>query len=127
MEFKKIIEEYLSRLGKGNRDELLEIFEEDAVVDSPLYGILPAKEFYADLLSDTNDSQLTLLNTFAGNENKDTCAGHFTFDWTLRDGSLVKFECVDVFKISENNKIQKVTIIYDTFGVRDRFDQLSDD
>lgn len=124
MNFQEIINEYFDGLQSGDSEKLLSIFEEDAAVLSPLYGRLPAKQFYSDLFKDTTQSKITLLNTLQSNENRSTCAGHFRYDWTMKDGSLVTFECVDIFKITEKNKISQLTIIYDTFGVRDNFNKL---
>ncbi|GAA0732674.1 hypothetical protein [Clostridium oceanicum] len=126
MKFQVLIKQYLNCLQIGDLEKLLSIFEGNAIVFSPLYGKLSAKQFYSDLFNDTTQSKITLLNTFQSNENEDTCSGHFQYDWTMKDGSLVTFECVDVFKISKNNKIEKLTIIYDTFGVRDSYNQFND-
>lgn len=124
MNFQGLIKEYFNGLESGNAEQLLSIFEENAVVLSPLYGKLSAKQFYSDLFKDTTQSKITLLNTLQSNENENTCAGHFRYDWTMKDGSLVTFECVDIFKVTEKNKIEQLTIIYDTFGVRDNFNKL---
>ena len=124
MEFQKLIKKYLDALQEGDTEQLLAIFDENATVISPLYGQLPAKQFYKDLFQDTNQSKITLLNTFQSNENEDTCTGHFRYDWTMKDGTLVTFECVDVFKVSEEHKIQHLTIIYDTYGIRQSFEKL---
>ena len=124
MEFKGMVRKYLDALQSADAEKLLSVFEENAVVLSPLYGRMPAKNFYADLFTDTNESKITLLNTFRSYESENTCAGHFRYDWTMKDGSLVTFECVDVFEVSENKKIQQLTIIYDTFGVRASFEKL---
>lgn len=124
MKFQQLIKDYLNGLESGNCEQLLSIFEEDAIVLSPLYGKQTAKQFYSDLFNDTNQSKITLLNTLNSNENENICSGHFRYDWTMKDGSLVTFECVDIFKISEKNKIEELTIIYDTFGVRNTFNNL---
>jgi len=124
MNFQGLIKEYLNGLQSGNSEQLLSVFEQNAVVLSPLYGKLPAKQFYSDLFKDTTESKITLINTLQSNENQNTCAGHFRYDWTMKDGSLVTFECVDVFKVTKQNKIEQLTIIYDTFGVRDNFNKL---
>lgn len=128
MDFQGLIKRYFDGLQSGNAEEILSVFEEDGIVLSPLYGKMTAKQFYTDLFKDTNESKITLLNTLQSFENKDTCAGHFKYDWTMKDGSLVTFECVDVFKVSSNNKFQQLTIIYDTYGkVRESFDNLKRD
>lgn len=126
MNINELITEYLNGLQNGNLEQLLSVFDENAVVVSPLYGILCAKQFYSDLFKDTNNSKITLFNIFKSVEkNKNTCAGHFKYDWTMKDGTDVTFECVDVFEITNEIKIKKVTIIYDTYGaVRNSFNNL---
>ena len=124
MKFQQLIKNYLTALENGSLEETTKLFEEDAIVVSPLYGKVFAKQFYKDLFDDTNASSITLLNTFPSNEDENTCAGHFRYDWTMRDGSLVSFECVDVFKISEEGKFKQLTIIYDTNVAKQAFDKL---
>ena len=125
MDFQALVTKYFEGLESGDAQKLLSLFEEDAVVLSPLYGMLPAKQFYSDLFKDTNESRITLLNIFKSLGKEDTCSGHFRYDWTMKDGSVVTFECVDVFKVSPDNKFQQLTIIYDTYGaVRDSFNKL---
>lgn len=41
----------------------------------------------------------------------------------MKDGTLVTFDCVDVFKVPKENKIEQLTIIYDTYGIRDNFNK----
>jgi ketosteroid isomerase-like protein len=124
MGHEKLIRDYLRSLESGDCEKVLSLFEDDAIINSPLYGKQKAKLFYAELFRDTNQSRITLLNTFDSNENDNTCCGHFKYDWTMKDGSLVTFECVDIFKISIDEKIEELRIIYDTFGVRNEFNNL---
>lgn len=94
-----------------------------AIIHSPLYGELKASKFYKDLFADTSESKITLLNIFKGKDNF-TGAGHFRYDWKMADGTPVSFECVDVFKFSEDNLINKLIIIYDTAGIRPAFEKM---
>ncbi|WP_141431759.1 nuclear transport factor 2 family protein [Bacillus sp. 03113] len=124
MSTKELIEQYLHALEQGNLDEMLSLFDEQAIVVSPLYGKVSANHFYKELFSDTSQSQITLLNTFPSNENENVCAGHFRYDWTMKDGTLVSFECVDIFQTTNENKFEQLTIIYDTQTVRGEFYKL---
>lgn len=124
MKYKPILEKYLAALQAGSYEGLMELFEPDGVVLSPLYGDVPAREFYRELFADTRQSKLTLLNTLESNENGNVCGVHFVFDWTLKDGTLYPFEVVDMFEISPAGKFKKMTIIYDTAGVRNTFNNL---
>lgn len=118
------LKNYLKYLEAADYDNLISLFAENAVVHSPLYGQMPAKQFYKDLFEDTAESHLTLLNIFQG-ENENTAAVHFQFDWILSDGTKAPFEVVDICKFSHDGKIEELKIIYDSAKTRSAFDGLS--
>ncbi|HJO93591.1 MAG TPA: hypothetical protein QF753_09345 [Victivallales bacterium] len=111
---------YLEALNSGNLEEVLSLFEENAVVISPLYGKLSAIKFYTDLFAETGNSNTTLLNVFEKSCSKNNCiALHFNYEWTLKNNVIVNFECVDIVSInSKGDKFTKLTIIYDTYPIR---------
>lgn len=123
MDIRKSIETYLDGLQNDDDSKILSVFEDDAVVNSPLYGAMPAKKFYTELSKATNKSVLTLIDVLAG-ENKNICAGYFRYEWTLSDGTIYPFLCVDVFEISNTEKFSSLNIVYDTAGVRKVFDAI---
>lgn len=87
-----------------------------------MYGQIDAARFHQELFSDIQSSKIALKNTFANPENDNTAAAPFVYSWTLKDGTLVHFECIDVFEfIPQSNKIQFLTIIYDTYHTRAGF------
>lgn len=48
-------------------------------------------------------------------------AAYFRYDWTLRDGRLVDFTCVDVFGFRpSSDRIDSMHIVYDTHPLRER-------
>jgi len=120
----QIIKKYLVGLENANYQSIIQLFEENAMVKSPLYGIISAKEFYKGLFNDTSQSKITLLNVFLNTVNPSVGAGHFRYDWIMKDGNETSFECVDVFTLADCDKIKELTIIYDTFGIRDVFTNL---
>jgi len=120
-----VVKAYFQGLEKGSYSNVIQLFAPHAIVHSPLYGQVEASRFYKELFSDTQSSQITLKNTFVNPENPNTAAAHFVYSWTLRDGKLVRFECVDVFDFVPNSdKIQTLTIIYDTYHTRAGFQQM---
>lgn len=123
MDSTRIIKQYLKVLGIGNYKEIMKLFSPDAIVHSPLYGEVKASKFYRDLFADTSESKITLLNIFKGKDNF-IGAGHFRYEWKLADGTLVSFECVDIFKFSKDNYIKDLTIIYDTAGIKPAFEKM---
>lgn len=124
MEIEKTLKLYLQALEKGSYGDIIKLFTEDAMVNSPLYGKIKASEFYKELFKDTAKSKITLLNLFTSKNNRNVGAAHFLYEWVLKDGTPTSFECVDVFKFSDDGKIKHLTIIYDTYKTHQRFEEM---
>ena len=120
---KEICLQYIALLEKGEIDKLLTLFNKDGVVDSPIYGLKLAANFYRDLTSDTNNSELKLLGIFEESVS-DTAALYFNYQWTLKSNEVVNFDVVDIIEFDTQNKISKLKIIYDTVVARDLVKQL---
>jgi hypothetical protein len=102
---------------------MIKLFTKDAVVLSPLYGEKKAVNFYRGVFKDTFKSKITLLNIFRSH-NKGIAAGHFRYDWVLKDGTPTYFECVDIFRFAQDGKIKQVSIIYYTAKIRPVFEKM---
>lgn len=124
MQIEKTIKEYLKYLEVGSYENIIKLFSNDASVHSPLYGEIKAKKFYQDLFKDTSKSKITLMNIFVSQNNSQIAAGHFRYDWILKNGTLTSFECVDVFRFAKYGKIAELTIIYDTSKIRTSFEEM---
>jgi hypothetical protein len=120
---KAAILQYIDGLQSGDLTKIIDLFTADGLVHSPLYGDMLAKDFYKVLFSDTQHSEITLLNILASIDKPTIYAAHFRYQWTLRDNTQTNFECVDVFESDENNKIKELTIIYDTYLARQKFEK----
>jgi hypothetical protein len=116
-----VLQQYLDNLSAANYDAVISLFTDNALVISPLYGQVPAFQFYKDLFKDTQSSQLKLINMFIGTYKPDTAALQFEYLWTMANGEVVTFEVVDIIDFDSNNKIVKLSIIYDTYYVRPVF------
>lgn len=114
----QIIKNYLQALERGDYQDIIALFEQDGVVNSPLYGSRQASDFYEDLLRDTSTSEIVMLNTFVSTDDSSVGAVHFRYNWKLKSGLATSFECVDVFYFAATGKIKEMTIIYDTFPGR---------
>ena len=120
-----LIQEYLSALEKSDVNKIFQLFKEDAIVVSPLYGEIKASHFYPELFEDTLASKITLKDIYYSSSVKNRIAAHFVYDWKMRNESDVEFECMDVFELDKHSeKIEKLTIIYDSRQTRDEFDNL---
>ncbi len=123
MEIESLLKQYLQALEKGCYEDIMELFADGAVVNSPLYGRVEASHFYRELSRDTIKSVITLLDVFTS-ERKG--AAHFSYEWILKDGTKTSFECVDIAEFSCDGKIKELTIIYDTYEVRKSFEKIRD-
>ncbi len=124
MQAEKTINAYLRGLEAGSYGKMMKLFSANAMVHSPLYGKIRAKEFYKALFKDTSKSKISLMNIFTSHTNPKVAAGHFRYDWILKDGTPTSFECVDVFRFAEDGKIEELTIIYDTAKIRPSFESM---
>ena len=113
---------YLAALDASDLATVQAMFTPEAKVVSPLYGTIDARNFYAALFADTQQSDTRLLNVFDTSDGGGSVALHFQYVWTLKDGNVVTFECVDVFELSEDRQLfDRLTIIYDTAPLRADF------
>lgn len=117
-----IIKAYFHGLETRSYEQVIKLFSKDAIVHSPLYGQIKAEKFYKELFEATSSSKITLKNIFLSDNNPHIAAVHFLYDWTLKDGTLAPFECIDVFEFSAEGQIVELKIIYDTWNVRQKFE-----
>ena len=112
-----LVDAYLRALGTKDADLAISLFAPDGVVDSPLYGLLPAREFYPALFEDTAASVVTLRKLMVSDDFS-TIAFWFDFDWVLADGSPAPFTVVDIAELRDG-LITALRIVYDTYPLRD--------
>lgn len=104
------IDAYLDALQAGDLETMLGLFADDATVVSPLRGPVDPEPFYDDLFAKTARSETTVRHRFEGDRH---AAVHFDYRWVLDDGSETTFECVDIFDLDDDGKIQELRIVYD--------------
>jgi hypothetical protein len=116
MEADTIIKLYLKALENSDYTAMLDLFVDQAYIDSPLYGMQPADTFYLDLFGNTIQSRIRLLGCFTNSARPEQAIGYFAYYWHLKDGSKAIFDCVDIFELDlKEGKIRALKIIYDTF------------
>ncbi|WP_299252195.1 nuclear transport factor 2 family protein [uncultured Aquimarina sp.] len=113
----EVVKKYLFFLEKGEMNSVVDLFTYDGLVESPLYGVLSAKEFYEALAEDTNSSRLRFDGLFF-EKNTNRASLLFDYMWTLKNNKIVEFKVVDILEFTSENKIKKLTIIYDTVNAR---------
>ena len=87
----------------------------------PLYGSVPARQFYPTLFADTAEAKLTLRRVFR--DDREAVAFWFDFAWALADGTPAPFTVVDIAELTEDGLIANLHIIYDTSPIRGDFEQ----
>lgn len=121
----EIAKKYLNYLEKGNIEKVIDLFDENGIVESPIYGIKKADQFYRELNNDTSNSELHLKGVFEQNDSNNL-ALYFTYKWTLKNNQKVEFDVVDIIEFNSKNKIEKLKIIYDTVLSRKLVDKLNE-
>ncbi len=104
---------YLDALAAADLRELLALFTAGAMVHSPLYGQLPANEFYAALFKDTQTSVLHLQDVLV-HPGRRTLAILFRYEWQLASGQWNTFDVIDWVRLAETDHIAELRILYDT-------------
>ena len=118
------VRRYLRCLHTSDTSGLVACFEDDGMVHSPFLGSMKARDFFPRLAAASSGSVITLIDLFASAQPGDVAprvAAYFRYDWTLADGRLVDFVCVDVFDFRPgNDRIASMHIVYDTHPLRER-------
>jgi len=115
---------YLRHLHGSDTAGLISTFADEGVVHSPFLGTMKARDFFPKLARASRQSVITLIDLFASAQRSDDtvrAAAYFRYDWTLDDGRLVAFTCVDVFGFRlGSDRIDSMHIVYDTHPLRER-------
>jgi hypothetical protein len=62
------------------------------------------------------------LNIFDKSSAGNCIALHYNFEWTLENNVSKSFECINVIELNaQKNKIIKLSIIFDTYPIREDF------
>lgn len=93
-----IVRRYLAALEAGDVAALGQLFTRDGYVVSPLLGRMAAREFFQKVVAASAAAALTVHDVLESAEGHRRAVGYFRYDWRLKDGTLVSFECADVFQ-----------------------------
>lgn len=105
---------YLGAMERNSLDGVLECFAPDGIVESPIYGAMPAKPFYEKLFADTTAASVNISTIYESVDVPDRAAAHFTYYWKRRDGTEIDTRLVDLFEFQPGGeKISRLTIVYD--------------
>ncbi|NTX26770.1 nuclear transport factor 2 family protein [Burkholderia pyrrocinia] len=112
------VRSYLKALERGDTAAICALFTPDARIFSPFLGWMQAAPFFAKVSEASGESTITPIDICVSTTGSRRATGYFIYDWVLKDGSAVRFECVDVFEFDANGLIERMIIVYDTYPVR---------
>ena len=114
------VRKYLLALEAGDADKAASLFVADGWVQSPFLGRLPVRDYIAKVAAASSSSELTVYDVLVSAEGHTRAVAYYLYDWRLKDGSKVVFECADVFNFDpQSGHIASVVLVYDTHLVRD--------
>ena len=115
----KMVHSYLKALEAGDESRAAALFIPDGWVQSPFLGKLPVRQFVNKVASASNGTKLTVHDVLVSAEGNLRAVAYYLYDWRLKDGSRVAFDCADVFNFDPSTgHIQSIVLVYDTHPVR---------
>ncbi|KVO02310.1 polyketide cyclase [Burkholderia ubonensis] len=112
------VDAYLKALERGDTAAICALFTPDARIFSPFLGWMEPGPFFEKVKSASGQSRITPIDICVSATGARRATGYFVYDWGLKDGSSVRFECVDVFEFDDSGLIERMVIVYDTHPVR---------
>ena len=115
----KVVRKYLLALEAGDANKAAALFVPDGWVQSPFLGRLPVREFFRKVADASSGARLTVHDILVSAEGHLRSVAYYLYDWSLKDGSRVSFDCADVFNFDPSTgHIQSIVLVYDTHPVR---------
>lgn len=114
------VRKYLKALEAGDPDKAAVLFTADGWVQSPFLGRIPVRDYVKKVAGASSGTALNVKDVLVSAEGHMRAVAYYLYDWTLKDGSHVSFECADVFNFDPNSgHIASIVLVYDTHLVRD--------
>ena len=116
----RAVRKYLQALEASDADKAAALFTPNGWVQSPFLGRIPVRDYIAKVAAASRASELTVHDVLVSAEGHMRAVAYYLYNWRLKDGSKVAFECADVFNFDpETGRIASVVLVYDTHLVRD--------
>jgi len=113
------VHSYLKALEAGDAGKAASLFIADGWVESPFLGRLPVRQFIRKVAESSNGTRLTVHDVLVSAEGHLRAVAYYNYDWRLKDGTRVSFDCADVFNFDPSSgRIQSIVLVYDTHPVR---------
>jgi ketosteroid isomerase-like protein len=113
------VRNYLKALEAGDADKAAHLFIPSGWVESPFLGRLPVRAFVKKVAEASGDTRLTVHDVLVSAEGHLRAVAYYKYDWALKEGGRVAFDCADVFNFDpDTGHIASIVLVYDTHPVR---------
>jgi hypothetical protein len=114
------VHKYLKALEAGDAEKAASLFVPDGWVESPFLGRLPVRDYVPKVAGASSGTKLKVYDVLVSAEGHLRAVAYYQYDWSLKDGSNVAFDCADVFNFDpDTGRIESIVLVYDTRPVRD--------
>jgi ketosteroid isomerase-like protein len=96
------VRKYLAALEAGDAEKAAGLFTPNGWVRSPFLGQVSVREYVTKVASASSRAKLTVHDVLVSAEGHLRAVAYYLYDWWLKDGSNVSFECADVFNFDAN-------------------------
>ena len=118
LRFTQQIQMYLKHLERGDVDAICALLTPDAQICSPFLGWMDVRDFFEKVVGASSQSTITPIDICISAMVAPRATAYFIYDWVLKDGTAVRFHCVDIFEFNAGHLIERMNIVYDTHPVR---------
>lgn len=79
---------------------------------------MAAEAFFDRLEQASENNVITPIDIFLSGSDGEHAVAYFRYDWTVRDGSLITFTVMDLFRFTpDDDRVTYLDIIYDTHPI----------
>lgn len=119
--YSEVLHTYMEALGRSDYATIAGLFAPDGTVQSPFLGEMLAEPFFDRLSRASELNVITPIDVFLSEGNTARAVAYFQYDWTVRDGSLITFEVMDLFTFApDSDRVTRLDLIYDTHPIREK-------
>ena len=116
----RAVRKYLKALEDGDAEAAGALFVPDGWVQSPFLGRVPVRDYVNKVAAASHGARLTVHDVLVSAEGHLRAVAYYLYDWSLKDGARVSFECADVFNFdAQSGHIESIVLVYDTQPVRE--------
>ena len=119
--YAQVLHTYMEALGRSDYATIAGLFAPDGTVQSPFLGEMLAEPFFDRLSQASELNVITPIDVFLSDGNTTRAVAYFRYDWTVRDGSVITFNVMDLFTFApDSDSVTRLDLIYDTHPIREK-------